>query len=581
MIKLNLRHISLLLLLVLVLVLLAIWSQSAGQEALVRSTPAAPPQDLIELQPLRAASTVELHPLSGPPVQATLTNLNPGVGRWYLLSIGSGESPAATYHLETASSPDRWVLGPDGASLYLESADTRCEVWTPRSAPLDAARATGLPYAPLCGQRLYLRNPAVSTYTELERVTGFLRDHVWGGDEIVNFVRDAAFRDAFIEGGIARTGISRPVPSEERPVDALIDSGLKEPAVVPEHLGITASAAGSSFMLGCWYAIDGQPGTWLSVMRPGAVPPGLLAEDKDRVAALDPVESNGLDFMVAFDLSQFRMRFELGTDHPRLDWSDRVLPGQRVAEWPGPDGVGSSLPLARTGMVSPAETAAVVATFAGGFKREHGAFHFGELAQRNHGSHYGFMQQGVIFSRLQPGLATVFTRTDDAVELRTWTAGEDRLLDQLVDARQNGVPLIEYDPVADRPRPGELVNQWGAGNWSGSNERQLRTVRSGLCMQHGPARDFLVFGYFSAATPSAMTRVFQAYGCRYAMQLDINALEHTYFALYTRGPGRVQVEHLVQGMDAVDRKGGPRLAPRFLGFPDDRDFFYMMRRSTP
>ena len=47
-----------------------------------------------------------------------------------------------------------------------------------------------------------------------------------------------------------------------------------------------------------------------------------------------------------------------------------------------------------------------VAAFVGGFKRSHGAFRYGPLALVNHGSHYGFMQQGVVFSKLQPGLAT-------------------------------------------------------------------------------------------------------------------------------------------------------------------------------
>jgi hypothetical protein len=63
------------------------------------------------------------------------------------------------------------------------------------------------------------------------------------------------------------------------------------------------------------------------------------------------------------------------------------------------------------------------------------------------------------------------------------------------------------------------------------------------------------------------------------MLLDINALEHTYFALYTREGGHVMVQHLIQGMAVVDRKGGDQLAPRFLSFPDDRDFFYVTRRE--
>ena len=76
-----------------------------------------------------------------------------------------------------------------------------------------------------------------------------------------------------------------------------------------------------------------------------------------------------------------------------------------------------------------------------------------------------------------------------------------------------------------------------------------------------------------------MARVFQAYGCRYAMLLDMNALEHTYFALYAHENGRFVVQHLIQGMAVVDRKGGDQLAPRFLSFPDDRDFFYLTRRE--
>ena len=65
-----------------------------------------------------------------------------------------------------------------------------------------------------------------------------------------------------------------------------------------------------------------------------------------------------------------------------------------------------------------------------------------------------------------------------------------------------------------------------------------------------------------------MTRVFQAYGCRYAMHLDMNALEHTYLALYPHRDGRIVVQHLIEGNGG----GGPQgrrtsSAPRFLSFP--------------
>jgi len=108
----------------------------------------------------------------------------------------------------------------------------------------------------------------------------------------------------------------------------------------------------------------------------------------------------------------------------------------------------------------------------------------------------------------------------------------------------------------------------------------LRSLRAGACILETPTRRFLAYGYFSTATPSAMARVFQAYGCREAMLLDMNALEHTYLALYVRQNGRMGVQHLIEGMTAVDKHLGNELIPRFMGFPDNRDFFYLTRREV-
>ena len=43
--------------------------------------------------------------------------------------------------------------------------------------------------------------------------------------------------------------------------------------------------------------------------------------------------------------------------------------------------------------------------------------------------------------------------------------------------------------------------------------------------------------------------------------------------------GQRTVEHLIVGMDVLDRYAGKQFAPRFLGFPDDRDFFILTRRD--
>jgi len=187
----------------------------------------------------------------------------------------------------------------------------------------------------------------------------------------------------------------------------------------------------------------------------------------------------------------------------------------------------------------------------------------------------------VVFSRLQPGLATLTVALDGQVGMATWPAGAGAQgAGGLRHARQNGVPLLERDPAGGPGLPGALVDQWGPGNWSGSADEQLRTLRAGACLVEAGGRRFLVYGYFSAATPRAMVRVFQAYGCAYAMHLDMNALEHTYLALYPRSGGRAGVAHLVQGMAVLDRQAGGALVPRFLGYADDRDFFYLLARPA-
>jgi hypothetical protein len=168
---------------------------------------------------------------------------------------------------------------------------------------------------------------------------------------------------------------------------------------------------------------------------------------------------------------------------------------------------------------------------------------------------------------------------DGSVHMGTWSQADDRLLPRVRYARQNGVPLIEPDPVTGAPKPGALVARWGPGNWSGSADGELRALRAGACLQDTAGGRFLIYGWFSTATPSAMARVFQAYGCQYAMLLDMNALEHTYLAVYLQRGDQIVVQHLILGMEEVDKSTDGQMIPRFIGFPDNRDFFYLVRRQ--
>ena len=63
------------------------------------------------------------------------------------------------------------------------------------------------------------------------------------------------------------------------------------------------------------------------------------------------------------------------------------------------------------------------------------------------------------------------------------------------------------------------------------------------------------------------------------MLLDMNALEHTYLAVYGRQGHQITVQHLIRGMAEVDKSTDGAIVPRFIGFPDNRDFFYLVRRG--
>jgi hypothetical protein len=341
----------------------------------------------------------------------------------------------------------------------------------------------------------------------------------------------------------------------------------------------------TAFAVGQWLPTPDLPGVYVSLLVPEAIAPEILRGARDRANALDARESAALVYAVAFDLERFDLGFSLGTDHPGVGWSPRPPDSVRRASLPGPDGIGTVRPLIPTGLIPPEDRARTVATFAGGFKRYHGAFKYGALALRNHGSHYGFVQEGVVLSKLQPGLSTLYVLRNGTVGMHAWAEDDDRRLSDIRYARQNGVPLVEWDATAGVPVPGALVNQWGAGNWSGSAEGALRTVRAGACLQETADNRHLIYAYFSNATPSAMARVFQAYGCRHAMLLDMNAPILTYLAIYAgagAGDGDgdgFQVQYLVQAMAEAEQKVDGHPVPRFLVMPDNRDFFYLMRRE--
>jgi len=533
-------------------------------------------KSVVELQAFRARQ--ESRGADG--TRLALTSMNPESNAWFLLEVVRPGAGRATYHLENPAPRSRELAltaGPDPAlSLSGDGAAQLCRPWMDATPELQRARATGLPFAAICGGQLLLRNPVAGTRTSLERTAEFLRDKVAFGETLVGFVKNTLYKDRYLESGAVLAGAD-----PGRSADALGRARLADHPVM--YTTMTFDLVGASperMEMGAWYAVEGAPGIYASALQPRLIDPAILRGDRG-ANALDGVEGRADVYLVGFDLSRFELGYETGTEHPRLDWSPRPSGAGRNWSIPGPDGFDRPAPLVPTGMVTPQGAARIAATFTGGFKRDHGAFRFGEMATRNHGHHYGFVVQGTVLSRLQPDLATLYVLNDGTVGMKTWQESDAPLLREIRFARQNGVPLVETDPETGAPVPGALVRQWLPGNWSGSNKAELRTLRGGACLRPGPNGPFLVYAWFSTATPSAMARVFQAYGCSYAMLLDMNAIEHTYMALYTAGAdGGIDTRHLVAGMAQIDarRRDGSRV-PRFVGSADNRDFFYLLRKE--
>ena len=545
-------------------------------------------KSVVELQQFRELARQAIDGSAGGRAFASLTDLNPQIGTWYLLRLETPDGRGATYHLETPRAAHLRLDPTYRAGIVIEPRGSEsgdrilCELWPEGVAtPLAEARASRLAYAPLCGGGVYLRNPVSGHRTPKERVVDLLRDHVWEGEEITVLVRDLFFRDAYLAtSSLATAPVKPPAASPSGPAPPLVSPDAFDRLLVPVNLEIRLDReADGRVAVGRWYPAQDNPGIFVTTLRPDLVSREVIESQRGRVAALDPVESAALVYLVAFDLGKFDLGFRLGTDHPRVGWSDMVQPVVRDDALTGPDGIGTIEPLVRTGMLSPPEQSRVAATFTGGFKRSHGAFRMSRLAAIDHGSHYGFVENGVVLSKLQPGLATAIVFDDGRVDLRTWTAQDDADLPRIRYARQNGVAILERDAAARRSVPGAQVRDWGAGNWSGSVDKKLRTLRAGLCLQESQGKSFLVYGYFSSATPSGMARVFQASQCSYAMLLDMNALEHTYMALYRTQGSRRLTEHLIDGMGDVDTPRDGQLLPRFVSVADNRDFFYLLRRS--
>ncbi|HEY0339428.1 MAG TPA: hypothetical protein VGC34_01365, partial [Steroidobacteraceae bacterium] len=116
---------------------------------------------ILELQPFRTESQIPITGTNGVKGTATLVNLNPYVGTWYLLSLDWGTvAKPNQYHLESPH-PQSLRLSPTEPGTVRIAGPDRFSCTTPvesKRGLTDASTAVTLPYAPLCDGVLYIRN---------------------------------------------------------------------------------------------------------------------------------------------------------------------------------------------------------------------------------------------------------------------------------------------------------------------------------------------------------------------------------------------------------------------------------------
>ena len=175
-------------------------SQRAAYEA--RGT-----KTILDLQPFRSAQSVDL-PEGG---AVTLISLNPAVRAWFLLELRGADGQTAVYHLENPDPARRGLALEAGTAPALvvggDGGTETCTPWEGAPSALQEARDSGLPFAPLCGGALHLRNDVAGSRTSRERVAEFLRDNVWFGEEIVGLVKRTFYDDAFLRSGETRDDV--------------------------------------------------------------------------------------------------------------------------------------------------------------------------------------------------------------------------------------------------------------------------------------------------------------------------------------------------------------------------------------
>ncbi len=203
--------------------------------------------------------------------------------------------------------------------------------------------------------------------------------------------------------------------------------------VITAQLGLALSGTKAGQMtMGLWHPVESLAGVYASAIEPKAISADIL-KGPGTVNPLDSVERGATDYLVAFDLS---LSSSASRSAPIIRGSTgrRARPPRCASRGlPGPDGVGRPKPLvtARHGQPRPVPSR-TVATFTGGFKRQHGAFKFGPIWHRQPRQPLRLHRTGRDLQQAAAGPVDPL-RADrrHRSSMKTWTEADNALLPRI------------------------------------------------------------------------------------------------------------------------------------------------------
>lgn len=536
----------------------------------------------------------------------TLINLNPSIGKWYLLKLDANfkykpknldentiQSPIDTnllvappsaepdnksekiqesfvFHLEMRDREKKLEITEPGLNIIdtkrIEHQLYSCDLWSQNFdlRQIDFSKHKN-PYFSLCNGEIYLRlrRPSDTKLSLTEWGTDLLRETNFG-EGLINSIKPLivgfSAEDAKVHESVSMQSpafISED-SSFSMPMD-ILKNDLKE-SIDGSNLGIELKkASDSEFKVAKWYQSLLYPGVFVSLYTPHLLPKDILESFAARTFSLNEIEKDKLVYAISYPLSQYTVRFISGTEQLPID--EKAIDGLAKDFVP-------------IGTIPPYDVASSAGVFIGGFKQRHGVILEGPLKGRS----YGFIQSGVELQKMSPGLATLYSKKDGTTDIIAWPEGalaEDFKNQEVISARQNGVLILQDG------EPTPFVNQWKHGNWSADANGLRTSLRAGVCVQEKKLKEqeqaqrFLIYFAFTFATPSSMAKVMQAYQCKNAMHLDMNAYVYLHHALFKiDDQNQLHVEYLHKEMHYP--KGTKW--HRFILDNNLRDFFYLRRR---